>query len=252
MAVGITQRPRLAFQKVNKIYWEAGLFLRTPFTEGCDGVNYQTLPPGHSRAALLVPLRSVQFSQLSVLLVIKVHRPYLLYFIGYFLLLRSLYSKFSVCAKRQVRSVGVAVRSAQCGCGWASLLPPSSASRQQRSRSAAAPFWKCRLPSNMLFEAKHPLVLASVTTSRWYTKRMRLLPHLPLMLRSTVSLLAGSKELRISSSKMMDGPSPQTSVQRISGSHHLGPCINVWLASSSLPFARCKNKTKQTKPNSPR
>ena len=30
------------------IYWEAGLFLRTPFTEGCDGVNYQTLPPGRS------------------------------------------------------------------------------------------------------------------------------------------------------------------------------------------------------------
>ena len=28
------------------IYWEAGSFLRTPFTEGCDGVNYQTLPPG--------------------------------------------------------------------------------------------------------------------------------------------------------------------------------------------------------------
>ena len=28
--------------------WEAGLFLRTPFTEGCDGVNYQTLPPGRS------------------------------------------------------------------------------------------------------------------------------------------------------------------------------------------------------------
>ena len=32
----------------NGIYWEAGLFLRTPFTEGCDGVNYQTLPPGRS------------------------------------------------------------------------------------------------------------------------------------------------------------------------------------------------------------
>ena len=32
----------------NGIYWEAGLFLRTPFTEGCDGANYQTLPPGRS------------------------------------------------------------------------------------------------------------------------------------------------------------------------------------------------------------
>ena len=30
------------------IYREAGLFLTTPFTEGCDGVNYQTLPPGRS------------------------------------------------------------------------------------------------------------------------------------------------------------------------------------------------------------
>ena len=30
------------------IYREAGLFLTTPFTEGCDGVNYPTLPPGRS------------------------------------------------------------------------------------------------------------------------------------------------------------------------------------------------------------
>ena len=43
--------------------WEAGLFLRTPFTEGCDGVNYQTLAPWPLEyAVLLVPLRSVQFS----------------------------------------------------------------------------------------------------------------------------------------------------------------------------------------------
>ena len=46
------QRPRLAFQKVSRftggIYREAGLFLTTPFTEGCEGVNYQTLLPGRS------------------------------------------------------------------------------------------------------------------------------------------------------------------------------------------------------------
>ena len=32
----------------NGIYREAGLFLRTPFMEGCDGANNQTLPPGRS------------------------------------------------------------------------------------------------------------------------------------------------------------------------------------------------------------
>ena len=48
------QRRRLAFQKVSPftdgIYREAGLFLTTPFEfmEGCDGVNYQILPPGRS------------------------------------------------------------------------------------------------------------------------------------------------------------------------------------------------------------
>ena len=30
------------------IHREAGLFLRSPFTERCDGVNDQTLPPGRS------------------------------------------------------------------------------------------------------------------------------------------------------------------------------------------------------------
>ena len=44
-------------------HWEAGLFLRTAFTEGCDGVRYQTLPPSRSnKLVLLAPLRSVQFS----------------------------------------------------------------------------------------------------------------------------------------------------------------------------------------------
>ena len=35
-------------QKEENACGEAGLFLTTPFTEGCDGVNHQTLPPGHS------------------------------------------------------------------------------------------------------------------------------------------------------------------------------------------------------------
>ena len=51
------QRPRLVFKRSHTIpsprftggiYQEAGLFLMTPFTEGCGGVNYQTLPPGRS------------------------------------------------------------------------------------------------------------------------------------------------------------------------------------------------------------
>ena len=50
LAVGISPTTTAGFFKrsprfMNGIYWEAGLFLRTPFTEGCDGVNYQTLPP---------------------------------------------------------------------------------------------------------------------------------------------------------------------------------------------------------------
>ena len=68
------------------IYWEAGLFLTTPFTEGCEGVSYQTLPlaaricctfsPTTFSSVLVVvylpsvssvqasldPLRSIQFS----------------------------------------------------------------------------------------------------------------------------------------------------------------------------------------------
>ena len=31
------------------VYREAGLFLMDPFTEGCDGVDYPTLPPGRSK-----------------------------------------------------------------------------------------------------------------------------------------------------------------------------------------------------------
>ena len=43
------QRPEATagFQKVSPLYgihWEAGLFLRTPFTEGCDGVIIKPWP----------------------------------------------------------------------------------------------------------------------------------------------------------------------------------------------------------------
>lgn len=31
------------------VYWEAGLFLMTPFTEGCHEGNNKTLPPGRRR-----------------------------------------------------------------------------------------------------------------------------------------------------------------------------------------------------------
>ena len=53
LAVGITPTTTAGFSKwsprfTDGIYREAGLFLTTPFTKGCDGVNNQTLPPGRS------------------------------------------------------------------------------------------------------------------------------------------------------------------------------------------------------------
>ena len=53
---------------IEGIYWATGLFLTTPFTEGCPGANNKASPPGRLRnrrlnsVALLDPLRSVQFS----------------------------------------------------------------------------------------------------------------------------------------------------------------------------------------------
>ena len=79
LAVGITPTTMAGFSKrsprfTDGIYQVDGLFLTTPFTEGCDGVNvnYQTLPPGRSNtrlehAVLLVPLRSVQFSSVQLM-----------------------------------------------------------------------------------------------------------------------------------------------------------------------------------------
>ena len=34
------------------IYWEAGLFLRTPFTEGCAGANEKASPPGRQQRCI--------------------------------------------------------------------------------------------------------------------------------------------------------------------------------------------------------
>ena len=58
LAVGITPTTTARLFKryprfTNEIYREAGSFLRTSFTEGCDGVNYQTLPPGRSNVLYL-------------------------------------------------------------------------------------------------------------------------------------------------------------------------------------------------------
>ena len=50
------------FPSVKGIYWAAGLFLRTPFTEGCAGANKKAAPLAVNNVALLVPLRSVEFN----------------------------------------------------------------------------------------------------------------------------------------------------------------------------------------------
>jgi hypothetical protein len=63
-----TKRRRLrvcqTVQFSSQFYWEAGFFLTTPFTEGCDGLNYQTSPCPPPPWPL--KLRSVQFVQFSV------------------------------------------------------------------------------------------------------------------------------------------------------------------------------------------
>ena len=52
LAVGITPTTTAGFPKglpaLSWNLWEASFLLRTPFTEGCDGVNDHTLPPGRS------------------------------------------------------------------------------------------------------------------------------------------------------------------------------------------------------------
>ena len=47
---------------IKGIYWEAGLFLRTPFTEGCVELTRKPRPLAVNNVALLAPLCSVQFS----------------------------------------------------------------------------------------------------------------------------------------------------------------------------------------------
>ena len=48
---------------INEIHWEADLFLRTPFTEGCDGVNDEALPLG--RAQIGCTFRPASFSSVQ-------------------------------------------------------------------------------------------------------------------------------------------------------------------------------------------
>ena len=55
---------------IKGIYWATGLFLRTPFTEGCAGANKKASPLGRQQGrlnnvAFLVTLRSVQFSSVQ-------------------------------------------------------------------------------------------------------------------------------------------------------------------------------------------
>ena len=47
------------------IFWEAGLFLETPCTEGCNGANNKTLPPGRAVTSY-VQNPGVHFSSVRV------------------------------------------------------------------------------------------------------------------------------------------------------------------------------------------
>ena len=47
---------------IKEIYWATSLFLRTPFTEGVRELIRKPRPLAVNNVALLVPLRSVQFS----------------------------------------------------------------------------------------------------------------------------------------------------------------------------------------------
>ena len=88
----------------NGIYWEAGLFLRNPFLEGCDGVHYQTLPPGRWNM-LYFQTHFVQFSWFDIP-VLATHdaRGCLVWtLLGIILFLRSLYSKFTCWGKNTSR-----------------------------------------------------------------------------------------------------------------------------------------------------
>ena len=61
------------FSDVSAINWDAGLFLRTPFTEGCAGANGKTLPPGRQQRCTVRPITfsSVQFFRCLYFCVIR-------------------------------------------------------------------------------------------------------------------------------------------------------------------------------------
>ena len=86
---------------VKGIYWEAGSFLRTSFTEGCagasvrfsSGANETASPPGRQQRCTFSPtMRSVQYDA----------RVYLVWTsMGIIFFLRSLCSKFSSVAVKE-------------------------------------------------------------------------------------------------------------------------------------------------------
>ena len=73
---------KASFIKKGGYYWEAGLFLRNPFTEGSDGASNTTLhlAVNYRRTIRPTTFSSVQFSS---------------HFIGYYFLSSIIYSKFS-------------------------------------------------------------------------------------------------------------------------------------------------------------
>ena len=52
---------------IEGIYWATGLFLRTPFTEGCVGANKKASPPGRhqERASKQHTFRPTSFSSVQ-------------------------------------------------------------------------------------------------------------------------------------------------------------------------------------------
>ena len=57
--------PRGLSRFTKGIYWEASLFLRTPFTKGCAGANKKASPPGRQQRCTFSPTTSVQFSSVQ-------------------------------------------------------------------------------------------------------------------------------------------------------------------------------------------
>ena len=87
---------------IKGLYWAAGLFLRTPFTEGCVGANKKALPPGRQQeqaSKQLCTFSPTTFSSVQVrshpVTVTLDARGYLAWAsLGFFFFFQSLHSKF--------------------------------------------------------------------------------------------------------------------------------------------------------------